>query len=35
VLPQSTLAVLDGQGREATESAPDLLASQLAVFFGY
>jgi len=30
-----TLAVLDGQGHEAIESAPGLLASQLADFFGY
>ena len=30
-----TLAVLDGQGHEAIESAPGLLASQLAGFFGY
>jgi pimeloyl-ACP methyl ester carboxylesterase len=35
VLPQSALAVLDGQGLEATETAPELLASQLAGFFGY
>ena len=35
VLPQSTLAVLDGQGHEAIESAPELLASHLAGFFGY
>ncbi len=35
VLPQSTLAVLDGQGREAMETAPELLASHLAGFFGY
>jgi len=34
VLPQSTLAVLDGQGHEATDTAPDLLASRLAGFFG-
>ena len=33
VLPRSTLAVLDGQGHEATESAPELLASRLAGFF--
>jgi pimeloyl-ACP methyl ester carboxylesterase len=35
VLPRSTLAVLDGQGHEATESAPELLASRLAGFFRY
>ena len=34
-LPQSTLAVLDGQGHEAIESAPGLLVSQLAGFFRY
>jgi pimeloyl-ACP methyl ester carboxylesterase len=34
-LPQSTLAVMDGQGHEATETAPELLASRLAGFFGY
>ena len=34
-LPQSTLAVLDGQGHDAIETAPGLLASQLAGFFGY
>lgn len=34
VLPQSTLAVLDGQGHEAIESAPGLLADRLAGFFG-
>jgi len=33
-LPQSTLAVLHGQGHEAIETA-GLLASQLAGFFGY
>ena len=33
VLPQSTLAVLDGQGHEAIESAPGLLADRLAGFF--
>ncbi len=35
VLPRSTLAVLDGQGHEATDTAPDLLASRLAAFFRY
>ena len=35
MLPESTLAVLDGQGHEAIESAPELLASRLAGFFGY
>jgi len=35
VLPRSTLAVLDGQGHEAIESAPGQLAGQLAGFFGY
>jgi pimeloyl-ACP methyl ester carboxylesterase len=35
VLPRSTLAVLDGQGHEAIDSAPDLLASRLAGFFRY
>jgi pimeloyl-ACP methyl ester carboxylesterase len=35
VLPQSTLAVLDGQGHEAIETAPGLLVSQLAGFFRY
>ena len=35
VLPQSTLAVLDGQGHEAIESAPELLAGRLAGFFRY
>jgi pimeloyl-ACP methyl ester carboxylesterase len=35
VLPQSTLAVLDGQGHEAIESAPGLLESRLAAFFRY
>ena len=34
-LPQSTLAVLDGQGHEAIETAPGLLVSQLAGFFRY
>ena len=35
-LPQTrTLAVLDGQGHEATDTAPDLLASRLAWFFSY
>jgi hypothetical protein len=33
VLPQSTLAVLDGQGHEAIESTPGLLADRLAGFF--
>jgi hypothetical protein len=33
VLPRSTLAVLDGQGHEAIESAPGLLADRLAGFF--
>ncbi len=31
-LPQSTLAVLDGQGHEAIETAPGLLADRLAGF---
>ena len=35
VLPRSTLAVLDGQGHEAIESAPSLLESRLAAFFRY
>ena len=35
VLPRSTLAVLDGQGHEAIESAPELLAGRLAGFFRY
>ena len=35
VLPRSTLAVLDGQGHEAIETAPGLLVSQLAGFFRY
>jgi len=35
VLPQSTLAVLDGQGHEAIETAPELLTSWLAGFFRY
>jgi pimeloyl-ACP methyl ester carboxylesterase len=35
VLPQSTLAVLDGQGHEAIETAPELVADQLAGFFRY
>jgi len=35
MLPQKTLAVLDGQGHEAIDSAPDLLASRLAGFFSY
>jgi pimeloyl-ACP methyl ester carboxylesterase len=35
VLPKSTLAVLDGQGHDAIETASGLLASQLAGFFGY
>jgi pimeloyl-ACP methyl ester carboxylesterase len=34
-LPQSTLAVLDGQGHEAIETVPGLLVSQLAGFFRY
>ena len=34
-LPQSTLAVLDGQGHEAIETAPGLVANQLAGFFRY
>ena len=34
VLPQSTLAALDGQGHEAIESAPGLLADRLAGFSG-
>jgi pimeloyl-ACP methyl ester carboxylesterase len=33
VLPQSTLTVLPGQGHEATDSAPGLLADRLAGFF--
>jgi pimeloyl-ACP methyl ester carboxylesterase len=32
-LPDSTLAVLDGQGHDAIDSAPELLASELAGFF--
>jgi pimeloyl-ACP methyl ester carboxylesterase len=32
-MPQSTLAVLDGQGHEAIESAPGLLTDRLAGFF--
>ena len=35
VLPRSTLAVLDGQGHDAIDSAPELLASELAGFFRY
>jgi pimeloyl-ACP methyl ester carboxylesterase len=35
LLPESTLAVLDGQGHAATDSAPELLANQLAGFFRY
>jgi pimeloyl-ACP methyl ester carboxylesterase len=35
VLPESTLAVLDGEGHAATDSAPELLANQLAGFFRY
>ena len=35
VLPQSTLAVLDGQGHQAIDSAPSLLESRLAAFFRY
>ena len=35
VLPQSTLAVLDGQGHDAIDSAPELLADRLAGFFCY
>ena len=35
VLPRRTLAVLDGQGHEAIDTAPDLLASRLAAFFRY
>jgi pimeloyl-ACP methyl ester carboxylesterase len=35
VLPQNSLAVLDGQGHDAIESAPELLASRLAGFFRY
>ncbi len=34
-LPQSTLAVLDGQGHDAIDSAPELLADRLAGFFRY
>ncbi len=34
-LPQNSLAVLDGQGYEAIESAPELIASRLAGFFRY
>ena len=34
-LPQSTLAVLDGQGHDAVDSAPELLADRLAGFFCY
>ena len=34
-LPQSTLAVLDGQGHDAVDSAPELLADRLAGFFYY
>ncbi len=34
-LPESTLAVLDGQGHDAIDSAPGLLASELAGFFRY
>ena len=33
VLPESTLAVLDGQGHEAIDAAPDLLTGRLAGFF--
>ncbi len=32
-LPRSTLAVLDGQGHEATDSAPAALAARLEEFF--
>ena len=35
VLPQSTLAALDGQGHDANDSAPELLADRLAGFFCY
>jgi pimeloyl-ACP methyl ester carboxylesterase len=34
-LPDSTLAVLNGQGHGAIDAAPDLLASELASFFRY
>jgi len=34
-LPDSTLAILDGQGHDAIDSAPDMLASELAGFFRY
>ena len=34
-LPQSTLAALDGQGHDAVDSAPELLADRLAGFFYY
>jgi pimeloyl-ACP methyl ester carboxylesterase len=34
-LPESILAVLDGQGHDAIDSAPELLASELAGFFRY
>ncbi len=34
-LPQSTLAVVDGQGHDAIDSAPELLADRLAGFFRY
>ena len=35
VLPESTLAVMDGQGHDAIDSAPELLARELAGFFRY
>jgi hypothetical protein len=33
VLPESTLAVLDGQGHDAIDAAPDLLTGKLTGFF--
>ena len=35
MLPQGTLAVLDGQGHDAVDSAAELLADRLAGFFCY
>ena len=34
-LPQSTLAVLDGQGHDAIETAPGLLGEPAGLLFGY
>ena len=33
VLTQKTLAVLDGQGHDAINQAPELLMTQLTAFF--